>query len=52
MPDIHIIPVNDIQYHIESRDCWCNPKEYPLESGVIIHKSADGREDFEDQECH
>jgi len=52
MPDIHIIPLNDLQYHIESRQCWCNPIEYPEQSGVIIHNAADGRELDEDSACH
>jgi hypothetical protein len=46
MSDIyHILPINDIREHEESIDCWCEPEEDI--NGVIIHNSADGREDYE-----
>lgn len=43
----HVIPMNDIQEHIcdVGTTCWCNPTVD--EDGVVIHNSADGREDFE-----
>jgi hypothetical protein len=47
MSDIHIIPNEDLMTHIESIDCPCSPTE---KDGVIIHNSADFREDCETEE--
>lgn len=46
---IHMIPVADIRQHTFSNNpcCWCNP-EYDAENDLYIHKSADGREDYEE----
>lgn len=45
---IHIVPINDVKKHTESRKCECDPdvEEY---NGVIIiiHNSFDGREGVE-----
>jgi len=43
-PDIHVIPENDLQVHIESEKCWCNPWRHTEEPRILIHNSADGRE--------
>lgn len=40
----HVLPVNDLKEHIESRDCWCKPRE---DDGVIVHNSMDRREEYE-----
>jgi len=40
----HICPVNDLREHLP-RDCWCHPDE---DDGLIIHRSLDGRELYED----
>lgn len=46
---IHILPVNDLEEHIEETHCNCNPKiiinEVEL---IVVHNSYDGRE-FEEQ---
>jgi hypothetical protein len=40
---IHILPINDMRPHIESRYCLCNPKIE--ENGfLIIHNAYDGRD--------
>lgn len=55
IPDTHVIPINDMKKHIESRDCWCNPqlKEEDITrlqdpskeiAVIVIHNSMDGRE--------
>ena len=44
---VHVIPINDIQNHILSQECWCQPYEDPDCDGVWIHTSADGRELYE-----
>lgn len=41
----HVYPLGDTRTHSVGNDpCWCNPQE---QDGVIVHNSADGREDFE-----
>ncbi len=46
-PIHHIYPIGDLREHdTYGRTCWCNPK-YDQEHGLIVHNSADGREDFE-----
>ena len=41
----HVYPTNDLKPHnTESSQCWCNPD---VDDFVVIHKSADGREDYE-----
>lgn len=42
--DIHVMPINDLLEHQQSRNCLCNPED---DEGVIIHNSLDGRENFE-----
>ena len=46
MPDIHVLPVNDLREHVESEDCWCHPRiERVGDDGwLVVHNSADGRE--------
>lgn len=43
---IHVLPINDINYHIEDIKCHCNPKAEEIENGnlIVIHNSFDGRE--------
>ena len=42
----NILPVNDIEDHIENSTCECCPTVEILENGdlIIIHNSFDGRE--------
>lgn len=44
----HIIPVNDERDHEES-ECWCDAVSTVQPNGdwLIVHNSADGREQFE-----
>jgi ferredoxin-thioredoxin reductase catalytic subunit len=55
MADIHVLPINDLRDHEETRACWCEPyvlDEYeefagiPLDA-VVVHNSADCREFIE-----
>ena len=41
---IHVIPLDDLRPHNESPDCWCSPT---ADDGVVIHNSADLREQYE-----
>lgn len=41
----HLAPSWDIRDHL-LRECWCDPEVDEL--GRIVHKSADGRERYED----
>ena len=42
--DMHVLPINDLREHEESRDCWCHPA---YDEGIVIHNSMDGREAHE-----
>lgn len=52
MPDIHVLPINDLRDHEETRVCWCAPRcvSWPAWQGdvVVIHHSADCREFVEE----
>lgn len=41
----HVTPINDVEQHMESSTCNCNPKSEILENGdiMITHNSFDGR---------
>jgi len=44
----HIIPENDVEDHIESLRCECNPKVINEREGqIIVHNAYDRREIFE-----
>lgn len=43
----HIIPINDLREHKESKDCWCKPKQDIEEPSLYIHNSLDKREEYE-----
>lgn len=46
-PEGHVVPVDDLKVHILTPECWCCPApddDYPH---VLIHKSMDRREEFE-----
>ena len=46
-PEVHVSPINDTFEHVlEGHDCWCGPEV--AEDGVVIHNSADGRDDYEE----
>ena len=45
--DRHVLPIDDLREHDETRTCWCTPTvEYRTEWGcaLVIHNSMDGRE--------
>lgn len=45
---LHVIPLNDLREHEINGNCWCNPTCDDDEIYMLwIHKSMDGREDFE-----
>jgi len=55
IPDTHVVPINDMKEHVDSRDCWCNPRVkyeditkygdvYKSSAVIVIHNSMDGRE--------
>lgn len=45
---LHVLPVNDLEEHIDSSICKCEPKVLN-ENGnlIIVHNSYDGREGLE-----
>jgi len=43
----HIIPVGDVRAHELTIHCWCWPKPDDEEPLIMIHNSADGREQYE-----
>ena len=45
----HAIPKNDLFPHVLShKDCWCKPTRDEDNETIIVHHSADGREEYED----
>lgn len=44
--DVHVLPINDIKEHSESRHCSCLPDIEVQDDGnaLVIHHSYDGRE--------
>jgi len=47
MADVHVLPLEDLREHEESRVCWCSPRLEQEEEDcdvVVIHASMDGRE--------
>lgn len=41
-----VYPVNDLRPHNTEGPCWCDPT-YDEEYDIVIHNSADRREEFE-----
>jgi len=49
--DVHVVPIDDLEPHVDARDCWCHPtlvREPDADRAVVIHHSADGRELIEE----
>lgn len=49
--DRHVVQVNDLREHDDSRTCWCQPRIEYVESFLtgeqsvlVVHHSLDGRE--------
>jgi hypothetical protein len=43
--DIHVVPLNDLREHVETRACWCGPRvESEGDTTTVVHHAADGRE--------
>jgi hypothetical protein len=48
MSDVHVLPINDLIEHSETRGCVCRPDVQDLGGGiVVVHHAADAREYFE-----
>lgn len=43
----HVVPDDDTYPHLVSMGCWCHPQVELDDTRVVMHRSADGREDFE-----
>ena len=46
LDDAHVIPIEDLREHEDSRECWCQPCFDRSDIGrvIVIHNSMDGRE--------
>lgn len=45
---LHVIPLNDFFPHVLSQHvCWCHPTIDDENPNLVLHNSADGREDYE-----
>ena len=45
LPDIHVLPTNDLREHEESENCHCEPRiEFEGNGRIIVHHSYDHRE--------
>lgn len=45
--DVHVLPIQDLREHAETRDCWCQPRttrEGIGDAVVVVHHALDGRE--------
>ncbi len=43
--DVHVLPVNDLREHEQTRTCWCKPRVTREDKNyIIVHASLDGRE--------
>lgn len=56
----HLIPIEDVKEHTTNRDdfgctCWCKPSYNDSADTIlyseVVHKSADGREKYEEGLC-
>ena len=43
----HVIPINDLREHEPCAECWCEPTLENDCPEVLVHHSADHREDNE-----
>lgn len=44
---LHVYPLDDLREHViegYGEKCWCGVR---VDDGIVVHTSADGREDFE-----
>ena len=49
--DVHVLPIDDLREHEETRQCWCRPRllqDAPEDAVVIVHAALDGRELYEE----
>lgn len=44
---IHVMPINDIREHQSEMSCWCRPQVDVDDDEVVVHNSADMREENE-----
>lgn len=47
MTEHHVMPINDLREHVDSRDCWCKPRQDEDEPALWVHNSMDRREEYE-----
>ena len=45
----HVIPDKDMREHVPGTTCWCQPTTRPDHLKTYFHRSADGREDYENK---
>lgn len=45
--EIHVIPMHDDEEHTAEPSCWCRPTPDINHPNILVHNSADGREDYE-----
>lgn len=45
-PQAHVTPNNDLQEHVHTPECWCQP-DWHEDGEVWVHNSKDRREEFE-----
>jgi hypothetical protein len=46
---VHVYPTQDERPHT-LENCWCNPQPDDDAGEILVHSSADGRENFETKE--
>lgn len=44
----HVVPCNDTRKHTFCHSCWCDPIIDDEDSFMLVHRSHDGREAYED----
>lgn len=45
---LHVVPVNDLREHVDSKECWCRPTEDEECPDLWVHHSMDRREEYEE----
>lgn len=43
----HVVPCNDTRLHKLCHTCWCEPDVDAEDPFMLVHESADGRENYE-----
>lgn len=45
--NLHVLPVDDLREHVADLNCWCHPTPDADDEDVVVHHSADRREEYE-----